>query len=335
MAAEQLARDIRSWGAKYFIPTTKHHDGFCLWDSATTGFNAVSRGPGKDLIAELATAIRAEGLKFGVYFSGALDWHVSEFGPITSDEELFSFRRQDEAFAKYAAAQADELITKFAPDVFWNDIEWPDTGKGHDDWGLGALFSRYLTAVPDGVLNDRWGVPYYGHLTREYSKVDEIITEPWEATRGIGASFGYNSAEGESDYLTGTELVHLLVDVVSKGGNLLLNIGPDANGIVPQIQRSRLDVVGQWLAKYGQAIYGSSTWRRFGDDGLRYTQNKNKLFVFVLSPEYGEVNLPADLIAKSGRWLADSNELVTSQKLIIPESLRQDCAAVLAIDLAG
>lgn len=302
-----LARDVRRWGARYFVPTTKHHDGFCLWDTATTGFNAARRGPGRDLIADLETAMRGEGLRFGLYFSGALDWHVSEFPAITSDEELFSFRRQDEAFARYAASQVDELIERFRPDVLWNDIEWPDAGKGHDEWGLGALFRRYLQAVPEGVLNDRWGVPFHGHLTREYARVDDIIASPWEATRGIGRSFGYNEAEGEGEYLSGAGLVRLLVDVVAKGGNLLLNIGPDASGGVPDRQRDRLDVLGGWLAGQGEAIYGTRPWVRYGDNGVRYTHRDGQVYVFIMDP-WNEVQLPPELVGRKARWLGEPGE---------------------------
>src|SRR6185369_11771294 len=92
-------------GARYVIPTTKHHEGFCLWDTATTPFNAAKRGPKRDLISEIAAETRAKGQRFGVYFSGALDWHVSDFPPIESDTDLFRYRRNDERFARYSAAQ--------------------------------------------------------------------------------------------------------------------------------------------------------------------------------------------------------------------------------------
>lgn len=332
--ATRLAADVRRWGARYFIPTAKHHDGFCLWNTATTSFNAVSRGPGRDLIADLAAAMRAEGLCFGLYFSGALDWHVSEFPPIASDTELFDFRRQDEAFARYAAAQLDELIASFTPDVLWNDIEWPDAGKGHEEWALGALFRRYLSAVPEGVLNDRWGVPYRGHLTREYSQIDNIITTPWEATRGIGRSFGYNSAEGSEEYLSGSELVRLLVDVVAKGGNLLLNIGPEGSGAVPQEQRERLDVLGEWLSNQGEAIYGTRPWLRYGDNGVRYTQRGGEVYMLVMDPTQIGVALPPELSRRKARWLGEPGEpWLTHVQAEIPESLRDQSVCVLAIDI--
>ncbi|WP_246099913.1 alpha-L-fucosidase [Tessaracoccus rhinocerotis] len=153
-------------GARYVFPTTKHHDGFCLWDTATTRFRTAHRGPKHDLIAEIHDAVRAAGARFGVYFSGALDWHVSDLPPIQSDRDLFTLRRNDAEFSRYSTAQLDELIERFQPEVLWNDIEWPDGGKGGEDYALAAVFREYLRQVPDGVVNDRWGVPAHGFLTR-------------------------------------------------------------------------------------------------------------------------------------------------------------------------
>ncbi|WP_331715745.1 alpha-L-fucosidase [Tessaracoccus coleopterorum] len=117
--------------------------------------------------------------------------------------------------------------------MLWNDIEWPDGGKDSDPESLAALFHRYFEAVPDGVLNDRWGVPHHGFLTREYSHVPEIMEPVWEATRGLGYSFGYNSDEDAGRSMSGAQLIRLLVDVVSKNGNLLINVGPAPTAASP------------------------------------------------------------------------------------------------------
>ena len=148
-----------------------------------------------------------------MYFSGALDWHVSDLPPIQSDRDLFLLRRNDEGFARYAAAQLIELIDRFRPSVLWNDIEWPDGGKGPEDFGVAALWRHYLETVPDGVVNDRWGVPAHGFLTREYSNVDGIQEQVWEATRGLGLSFGYNAEEDEAHSLDAAGLIRYFVDV--------------------------------------------------------------------------------------------------------------------------
>ena len=340
----ELVNNLAAVGGRYLIPTTKHHDGFCLWNTTTTGFNSVARGPRRDLVAELHAAARQVGLKYGVYFSGALDWHVSDFPPIESDRDLFRFRRNDTAFADYAAAQLSELIERFQPDVLWNDIEWPDSGKGEDEFGLAALLRRYFDAIPEGVINDRWGIPHHGFLTREYSFVPDILAEPWEATRGLGRSFGYNQAEGSEDSLSGAELIRLLVDVVSKNGNLLLNVGPTMFGEIPDIQRAALEVLGGWIQVNGAAIYGTRPWLRHGDQlpgsPTGYTAGEGIVNVFALQPDAGMITLPEELRGRSVRWLsseaAPANEAADSigaetGGLPIPESLRATPVAVATV----
>ncbi len=326
-AVVNLVSWLASCGGRYVVPTTKHHDGFCLWRTDTTPFCAAKRGPKQDLIEQFAAAARATGMRLGLYFSGALDWHVTNFGPITSDEELFEFRRNDAAFANYAASQLRELIGRFAPDILWNDIDWPDAGKGVGPDSLADIFAAYRAHVPEGVVNDRWGVPYHGHLTREYTDVDSILPEPWEATRGVGLSFGMN--ENESQVMSGGELIRFFVDVVSKNGNLLLNVGPRADGSLPEEQMEPVTTLGDWLRANGEAVFGTRAWRRFGDGDLRYTASGDEVFVHVLDPTHGVVELPAEL--RAVRWLA-GGEVAASEpgsSVAIPESLRGEPVAVL------
>ncbi len=327
-------------GARYVVPTTKHHEGFCLWDTQTTPFNAVNRGPKRDLISEIAAATRAAGQRFGVYFSGALDWHVSDFPPIESDTDLFRFRRNDERFARYSAAQLEELIEKFDPDILWNDIDWPDGGKGHEPYAVAALLERYFARIPHGVVNDRWGVPYHGYITREYRHVDDIIVEPWESTRGLGFSFGYNQVEGPEHTLAGDALVRLLVDVVSKNGNLLINVGPRADGSIPELQQQSMRSMGRWLALNGEAIYGTRHWVRAGerDRPVSYTQNAGQLFVQGTEPSHGTIELPAEYVAGSPvHWLSGgAAEVVpatpsTAARVTVPEATRGEPVAVVVI----
>ncbi|BDZ38511.1 alpha-L-fucosidase [Microbacterium suwonense] len=326
-------------GAKYVIPTTKHHEGFCLWNTATTGFNAAVRGPRRDLIGEIHDATRRAGAKFGVYYSGALDWHVSDFPPIESDTDLFRFRRNDEHFSRYSAAQLEELVQRFSPDVLWNDIEWPDGGKGSEDYAVAALLSRYFDTVPDGVVNDRWGVPYHGFLTREYRDIPDILHEPWESTRGLGYSFGFNQAEDERQSLSGAELIRMLIDVVSKNGNLLINVGPAADGTIPALQLRAMREMGAWLEQNGRAVYGTRPWIRFGEPvgtPVRYTSSADGVHVHALDPAVGEIVLPDELAAREARW-ADGSSAASSTRpdgtvvLTVPDGLRSAPAAVATI----
>lgn len=324
--AADLVALLAGAGARYIIPTTKHHDGFCLWNTATTPFNSVSRGPRRNFIRELHDATRAAGLKFGTYFSGALDWHVSNFPPIQSDRELFLFRRNDPEFAQYAAAQLTELIDLFNPDILWNDIEWPDSGKGHDTYGLAALFRRYLEAVPEGVLNDRWGVPYHGYSTREYSHIPHTLDFPWEATRGLGRSFGYNQAETSADSMSGSQLIRFLVDVVAKNGNLLINVGPRPDGTIPEVQRAALGELAQWLTVNGEAIYETRPWGPglFGNQW--FTANDSAVYIHVADSD--RVELPPELAGREVQWLGST---ATGHK--VPAELREHSVAVAKVGL--
>jgi alpha-L-fucosidase len=247
-------------GARYVVLTTKHHDGICLWDAPGTGTrNTVHRGPERDIVGELAAAVRAAGMRFGAYYSGGLDWHRTDLPPISRDAHLSTYRPTDDTYARYAHGHLDDLIDRYAPDVLWNDINWPDAGKSR----LPDLFRRYYRAVPDGVVNDRWETGWSDYLTSEYSahRDRESTGRPWEHNRGIGYSFGYNRNEGAEHALTGPALVRHLVDVVVRGGNLLLNIGPRADGTISELQRGPLVELGAWLAVNGAAIFGTRPWK--------------------------------------------------------------------------
>ena len=257
---QDWARLFAAAGAEYVIPTSKHHDGVALWDAPGTGArNTVYRGPRRDLISEIASAVRAEGLRFGVYYSGGLDWSITNLPPITSAPDLRARRPVDAAYNTYAFLHVQDLITRYAPDVLWNDIDWPDAGKRGGRYSLHALFERYYSAVPDGVVNDRWGVAHWDFRTSEYEASRENErAEQWENCRGIGFSFGYNQLENENESLSGYQLAKYLTDVVSRGGRLLLNVGPTARGLIPPAQRQALEELSLWMAKVGPVLRMSS-----------------------------------------------------------------------------
>jgi alpha-L-fucosidase len=243
------ARLFREVGADYVVPTTKHHDGVALWDAPGSGeLTTVARGPRRDLIAPLADAVRAEGLRFGVYYSGGLDWAFTDLPPHRSTADVTDLRPTDAAYNAYAFDHVADLVDRFAPEVLWNDIDWPDAGKAPGPHSIEALLDRYRAAVPDGIVNDRWGVDVWDYRTSEYDAHTQHETEPgWEHCRGLGFSFGYNRVEDESLTLTPRELARLYADVVSRGGRLLLNVGPTAAGEIPAVQRRTLEGVAPWL----------------------------------------------------------------------------------------
>jgi alpha-L-fucosidase len=286
-------------GARYVVPTTKHHDGVTLWDApGTGGRNTVRRGPRRDLVADLEAAVRGAGMRFGVYYSGGLDWHVSDFPPLDSHTAVSDTGRpKDAAYAAYAHLHVRDLVDRFRPDVLWNDIEWPDAGKHAGSLGLAELFDHYYETVPDGVVNDRWGDTHRDYRTSEYQHgLDNETAQAWENCRGLGLSFGYNRVEDEAHTLDGPAVVRHLVDVVSRGGNLLLDVGPTAEGTIPDVQRRSLDALAAWMKVNAGAIHGS----RPLDDAVaapsdapwvRWTQRDDSAYAIVAGG--GRVTLDA------------------------------------------
>ena len=245
----EWARLFRAEGADYVIPVTKHHDGIALWDAPGSGdLTTVARGPRRDLIGPLADAVRAEGIRFGVYYSGGLDWAVTDFPPVETTEQLDQYRPADAAYARYATAHVRDLIERFRPSVIWNDINWPDAGKA--DGSLVELLRHYRQVVPDGIVNDRWGMDVGDYRTSEYSAgTDNEAGIGWENNRGLGFSFGYNQLEDADLTLSARELAKLYADIVSRGGRLLLNVGPDASGEIPPVQHRTLEEFAPWMSQ--------------------------------------------------------------------------------------
>jgi alpha-L-fucosidase len=246
-------------GAEYVIPTTKHHDGVALWDAPGTGArNTVHRGPRRDLVGEIAQAVRAAGMRFGTYYSGGLDWSTSDLPPLTTFAEVHGVRPVDAAYNTYAYLHVSDLIDRYAPDVLWNDIEWPDAGKRTGVHSLHELFRSYYGRNPDGVVNDRWGDTHWDFRTSEYEHGRGNEQQgAWENCRGIGFSFGYNQLEGEEQTLTGPQLASHLTDVVSRGGRFLLNVGPTSAGRIPELQERSLRALARWMSGHGELLRAS------------------------------------------------------------------------------
>jgi alpha-L-fucosidase len=300
--------DADSWaalfarvGARYAVLTTKHHDGYLLWNSART---SPMKPPGyastRDLVGDFAAAVRARGMKVGLYYSGGLDWSF-ETRPVRNFIDVYGTIVQTPEFIDYVDFHWRELMERYQPSILWNDIGAPanyDTFK---------LFADYYNAVPDGLVNDRWskGVPsaevvpkagepigpppspHRDYTTPEYGSYPEIVPHKWESCRGIGHSFGYNQNEGESDYLSPQALIHSFIDIVSKNGNLLLDVGPMADGTIPAMQVERLEALGAWLDVNGSAIFGTRPYTRaegVTTDGLgvRFTRAGETTYAILL-----------------------------------------------------
>ncbi|MCE9651198.1 MAG: alpha-L-fucosidase [Parvibaculum sp.] len=302
--ADSWAESFRDAGAKYVVLVTKHHDGFCLWPSAVRNRHQAGWYTERDIVGEMARAVRAQGMRFGVYYSGGIDWTFNREPLRTFADFIGSMPGGD--YPAYADAQTRELIERYEPSVLWNDISWP---TGFDD--LLKLFADYYNAVPEGVVNDRWVharfsskllrsklvrrgfdyfakryiakhpeavegvipqvVPHSDFRTPEYARFPTVQEKKWEATRGMSHSFGFNRNDREEDYASAETLLSDFIDGVSKGGNLLLNVGPDATGRIPAPQLARLKDFGAWLRANGAAVYGTRPWRQaeaMADDGM-------------------------------------------------------------------
>jgi alpha-L-fucosidase len=291
-------------GARYVVPTTKHHDGITLWDAPGTGTrNTVHRGPKRDLIADLAGATKKRGLHFGVYYSGGLDWSITDLPPLVSHHDVANVRPQDAAYSMYAYEHCMDLIRKHEPEVLWNDIEWPDFSKqGGPEvpYSLAALFKNYYDRVPTGVIDDRWGDTHRDFITSEYQlKTDLEGQGLFENCRGIGYSFGYNQIETEEHYMSVPQLLTHLIDIVSRGGNFLLNVGPTASGEIPTIQRQILEGTADWMAVNSEAIHGTRAVSGLaGSDApwVRFTSKGDSLFAFVKGSGEVSFNLAASLV---------------------------------------
>lgn len=317
-------------GARYVILTGEHHDGFALWESRLTPWNAVQKGPRKDLVGLLGEAVRAAGMKYGVSFHRERHyWFFAKekfIGGTPHDDIAEEIRRDPEAASLYGPFQFsdaflddflrrwEEITEKYHPDFMWIDAF---ASQSLAQWARWHAYGAKLIA---GYLNQataRKQPVYFNNKGRTQTNwpraeglgcreadnlVLDVIGPKWQNPAPIGKSFGYSRAEEERDaYKSPTELIHLLCEVVSKNGNLLLGIGPRADGTIPEGMRQRLLAIGRWLATNGAAIYGTRPWRTFGEAvekdepeksgrkdgerpraGIHFTARKNTVYAILL-----------------------------------------------------
>ena len=266
-------------GAKYVVLTSKHHDGFCLWPSPQSrGYNSVNGIAKRDLLGDLDHAVKKLGLRSGFYYS-LYEWDHPDYPKNV-------IRYVDE----HMLPQLKDAVQRYEPDIIFSDGEWDrDSREWKSEKFLAWLYNE-SNAPKDVVVNDRWGgetrFKHGGYFSTEYDPSsghinDDFIERGWEECRGMGRSFGYNKNEGLNDYSSSDDLIRLLVDIVSRGGNLLLNIGPRSDGTIPKIMANRLIEIGDWLDVNGESIYGTTInpIARSGD--IRFTLSKDRRYLFA------------------------------------------------------
>ncbi len=327
-------------GAKYVVLTSKHHEGFCLWPNAESwNWNSVDAGPGRDLCGELTDAVKARGLKMGFYFS-LYEW----FNPIyRSDPERY--------VEQHMLPQLKDLVLRYEPDIVWPDGEWdhPDTLWRSAEF-LAWLYNE--SPVRDRVVvNDRWGKgcrsKHGGFYTTEYGHVgwgqDLGDRHKWEECRGIGKSFGYNRNEEIDDYMTPRDLIRMLISICNGGGNLLLDIGPTADGRIPVIMEQRLLAMGDWLREHGEAIYGTGPSPFPNLPWGRCTTAPGKLYLHVFDWPRDVLDVPglkndvtkAYLLTSPDVSLTVTRTGERSVSVDVPEHMPNEDATVVVLEIAG
>ena len=296
---EQWADLFKQSGAKYVVLTSKHHDGFCLWPSAESkGYNSVNGAAKRDLLGDLNEAVINAGLRSGFYYS-LFEWEHPDY-----PDNVVRYVND------YVLPQFKDVVQRYKPAIIFSDGEWEQNSKTWRSEEFLAWLYNESDAPKDVVVNDRWGgetrFKHGGYYSTEYdpnsdSVNEEFIRRGWEECRGIGRSFGYNRNEGLKDYNTSEELIRLLVDIVSRGGNLLLNIGPKADGTIPEIMVDRLEDIGEWLGKNGSAIYGTTVNRTLRSGKAKFTLSKDRKTLYAFLNRIPEKELTLKGVQGTGK----------------------------------
>jgi alpha-L-fucosidase len=332
--AAAWARTAKNAGMKYAVLTAKHHEGFCLFDSQYTDYKSTAAPFGRDIVREFVDAFRAEGLKVGLYFS-LLDWHHPDypaygdrFHPDRNNKDWEGRACDWKAYLTFMHNQTRELLSNYGKiDILWFDFSY----EGHlgEDWDGTALLCMARDLQPGIIVNGRLeasGESYGSILTDnpepfcgDFANPEMIIPPyglrtpsgrpvPWEANFTLNNNWGYNPLDGH--YKSGSQIIRKLVECVSKGGNMMVNVSPNAKGEIPDIQQGILNEVGSWLRENGESIYGCGPAGLEKPEWGRYTRKGNTLYAHILDRPIGALALPGlkDRIMRARR-LSDGYEL--------------------------
>ncbi len=319
------AQAAKAAGMKYFVVTTKHHDGFCLWDSALTDYKATNTPAKRDLLKPMVNAFRNEGFKVGFYHS-VIDWHHPEFPvdglhPMREDLEYRTASQQRDItkYADYLHGQTRELLTLFGKlDLMWFDFSYSQRdwgwskGKGAAEWRSHELMAMVRELQPDALVNDRLEIGGDFKTPEQYQPAGKMMVDgkpvTWEACQTLNGSWGYD--RDNLDWKPVDMLLRMLIDAVSKDGNMLLNVGPTARGEFDARALDRLQGIGRWMHHHSRAIYGCGASDFTPPPDCRYTQNGNRLYLHLFAWPFRHVHLPglANRVAYA-QFLHDASEI--------------------------
>ncbi|MGA7206108.1 MAG: alpha-L-fucosidase [Specibacter sp.] len=309
----EWAAAAKSAGMKYMVLTTKHHDGFCLWDSALTNYKSTNTPYGKDLLAPYVEALREAGLKVGFYHS-VIDWHHPDFpidanhaGRNNPDALEMNKTRDIAKYRAYLHGQVRELLSNYGKiDYLFFDFSYPNpggtapagdtfAGKGRKDWGSEELMAMIRELQPGIVVNDRLDIPGDFVTPEQYQPAGAMMSGdklvPWEACQTLNGSWGYD--RDNLDYKSADLLIRMMIDGVAKGGNLLLNVGPTARGEIDARARDALSGMGEWMRVHGRSIHGAEAAALVPPSDARYTRRGNRLYVHLFAWPFEYIHLPA------------------------------------------
>lgn len=296
---ERWAKLAKKAGMKYAVLTTKHHDGFCLFDSKYTDFKATNTPAGRDLVKEYVDAFRKEGIKIGFYYS-LLDWHHPDYPayndphhPMRGNEAFKNQGEHFERYVEYLHNQVRELMTNYGKiDILWFDFHYDDmTGE---KWEATKLVKMVREINPDVIIDDRLGgdiksdTPEY--FVGDFGSPEQMIPAhgltnykgeplPWEACITLNNSWGYS--QRDVNYKSAKNVVNMLMECVSKGGNLILNVGPDAKGNIPKKSVEVLEEVGEWMKLNSEAVYACSYSELPKPEFGRITKSDDAYYLYV------------------------------------------------------
>jgi len=279
-AARAWAKLARQAGQKYMVMTTKHHEGFCQWDTKLTNYCAAKQGPGRDLVREYVEAARGEGLRVGFYYS-LMDWHHPDGARCATDEAA----RQ--RFVEYTHGLIRELMTNYGKiDVLWYDVHWPLTAE---QWQSEKMNKMVFELQPDIIVNNRNGLP--GDFATPEQRIEAAKSGAWESCMTLNDSWGYQHTD--DNWKSPRQVIRNIVSCMRDEGNYLLNIGPRADGSIPEESVRILTEVGQWVSKNGESIYPTETCQVRRSNYASFTRKGHTLYMHV---HYW----PGEVVALSG-----------------------------------